>query len=109
MTFGRLPAATAGSSPRPPRGATCPRGSRRASWACSAGLWSAGGAGAGAGPGVPVPRLARYCLLSAEQLIPSHDPLRGFRPRPEYPSGVQERDYQRDRAEQLKVLGIAQT
>ncbi len=96
-------------APRPPRGATCPPGQQ----ACKLGVLG-GACGLPAvlvlarAQGVPVPRLARYCLLSAEQLIPSHDPLRGFRPRPEYPSGVQERDYQRDRAEQLKVLGIAQ-
>jgi hypothetical protein len=95
--------------PRPPRGASCPTDHR----ACKLGIE---GASCGlpaslvlaAAQGAPVPRLARSCLMSAERLIPSHDPLRAFRPRPEYPSGVQERDYQRDKAEQLKVLSIAQ-
>ncbi|HNN96589.1 MAG TPA: hypothetical protein PKI03_30145, partial [Pseudomonadota bacterium] len=97
------------AKPRPPRGAGCPTDHR----ACKLGIE---GAACGlpaalvlaAAQGAPVPRLARYCLLTVARLIPSHDPLRGFRPRPEYPSGVQERDYQRDKAEQLKVLGIAQ-
>ena len=95
--------------PRPPRGAACPADHR----ACRLGI---DGARCGlpaalvlaAAQGAPVPRVARFCLLSAERLIPSHDPLRAFRPRPEYPRGVQERDYQRDKAEQIKVLGIAQ-
>ena len=103
------PKPRAPTKPRPPRGAACPTDHR----ACSLGL-DGGVCGLpaalvlAAAQGAPVPRLARFCLLPAERLIPSHDPLRGFRPRPEYPSGVQERDYQRDKAEQLKVHGIAQ-
>lgn len=95
--------------PQAPRAASCPPDSA----ACALGLV---GAACGlpailvlaAAQGAPVPRVARYCLTSAERLIPSHQSTRGFQPHPEYPDRVQERDYQADRAEQLKVLGMAQ-
>lgn len=95
--------------PRPPKGASCPPDQAP----CKLGLIGfACGLPAllvlAAVTGRPVPRVARYCLASASRLRPSHDPLRGFRPRPDYPVGVQERDYQRDKAEQLKVQSIAQ-
>lgn len=95
--------------PRPPKGAACPPDQA----ACQLGLiGNACGLPAllvlAAGTGRPVPRVARYCLASAGRLRPSHDPLRGFRPHPDYPVNVQERDYQRDKAEQLKVQSIAQ-
>lgn len=51
---------------------------------------------------------ARYCLIDAFKVITSHDPLKGFAPRPSYPPSVQERRYDADRNEQLKVLQIAQ-
>jgi len=96
-------------APRSPKGATCPPDQA----ACSLGLLgNACGLPAllvlAAAQGRPVPRVARYCLVSAARLRPSHDPTRGFRPRSDYPVSVQERDYQRDKAEQLKVQGIAQ-
>ena len=59
--------------------------------------------------GAPTRHLSRYCLIEADQVITSHDPLHGFRPRPEYPPGVQERRYDKDRNEQYKVIEIAQT
>lgn len=49
----------------------------------------------------------RYCMLEADQLITSHDPM-SFELDPRYPEATQERRYDRDRAEQGKVLGIAQ-
>jgi hypothetical protein len=58
--------------------------------------------------GAPVVQSARYCLTSAQKLIPSHNPQRGFSRNPDYPTDVQERTYDRDKAEQLKVIGIAQ-
>ena len=95
--------------PPAPRAAACPPGSP----ACSLGLV---GAVCGlpavlvlaAAQGAPLPRVARYCLTSADRLIPSHQSTRAFAPDPRYPDRVQERDYQTDRAEQLKVLGMAQ-
>ena len=57
--------------------------------------------------GSPVPQVARYCLTSADRLIPSHDARRGFVKRDDYPTDVQEREYHRDKAEQLKVLSTA--
>jgi colicin import membrane protein len=50
---------------------------------------------------------ARFVLTSAQSLIPSHDP-QSFSPRSDYPELVQERRYDADQAEQLKVLDIAQ-
>ena len=58
--------------------------------------------------GAPLPQSARYCLTSADRLIPSHDARRGFVRRDDYPDDVQEREYHRDRAEQMKVLSTAQ-
>lgn len=57
--------------------------------------------------GAPVPQTARYCLASASKLVASHDP-RTFAPRADYPAQVQERRYEADRGEQLKVLRIAE-
>lgn len=61
--------------------------------------------------GAPVPKLARYCLTSASRLVPSHDPLKltpqgGLSVRSDYPAGVQERAYDRDKSEAQKVLQI---
>lgn len=55
------------------------------------------------------PRLipARYCLVHAKNLIPSHDAMT-FAPHARYPRGVQERQYDRDTHEQMKVINIAQ-
>lgn len=50
---------------------------------------------------------ARFVLMSASSLIPSHD-SQTFDPRPDYPANVQERRYEVDRNEQLKVTGVAQ-
>jgi hypothetical protein len=61
-----------------------------------------------AAQGAPIPRTARYCLTSVWQITPSHNPLKGFAPNPNYPAGVQERPYDREKPEQLKVMGIAQ-
>lgn len=58
--------------------------------------------------GSPTPQAARYRLMEASDLIASHDPTKGFKPREEYPEGVQERVYHRDKAEQEKVLRNAQ-
>ncbi len=58
--------------------------------------------------GAPTPQIARYCLTSADRLIPSHDARRGFIKRDDYPTDVQEREYHRDKAEQMKVLSTAQ-
>lgn len=49
---------------------------------------------------------AEYRVIEAEDLIPSHNPLT-FDPDPRYPSGVQEREYQFDQNEQLKVASGA--
>lgn len=57
--------------------------------------------------GAPVPQTARYCLARAAKLTASHDPI-SFAPRADYPAGVQERRYEADKGEQLKVLLIAQ-
>lgn len=58
--------------------------------------------------GSPVPHSARYCLTSAGKLVASHLPTRGFAENPAYPEDVQERAYDRNKSEQLKVLGAAQ-
>lgn len=50
---------------------------------------------------------ARYCLVEADRLITSHNPLTGFGPRTGYPKDAQERDY-RLPGEQAKVLTLAQ-
>lgn len=61
-----------------------------------------------AASGPPQKQVARYCLVDARDLVPSHIPWKGFQPNPRYPTGVQERRYDRDKAEQLKVIGVAQ-
>lgn len=58
--------------------------------------------------GAPIPQAARFCLTSADRLIPSHDARRGFTKRADYPEDVQEREYDRDKAEQYKVISTAQ-
>lgn len=57
--------------------------------------------------GQPMAIKATYKLMEADDLIASHDPV-SFRPRQDYPSGVQERAYHRDDAEQGKVIRNAQ-
>ena len=61
-----------------------------------------------AASGPPQKQVARYCLVDANNLVPSHVPWKQFQPHPRYPEGVQERRYDRDKAEQLKVIGVAQ-
>lgn len=60
------------------------------------------------GQGAPESWVSRYCLTEASQLIPSHDPVRGFSLRSDYPAEVQERRYERDKGEQMKVVQLAQ-
>ena len=60
------------------------------------------------GQGAPHEQAARFCVAEASRLIPSHDPTRGFTPRADYPAEVQERRYERDKGEQMKVIQIAQ-
>lgn len=60
------------------------------------------------GQGAPHEQTARFCLAEASRLIPSHDPTRGFIPRADYPAEVQERRYEQDKGEQMKVIQIAQ-
>jgi len=48
----------------------------------------------------------RFCLIEADRVISSHDPIT-FEPDQRYPSGVQERRYDRDKLEMSKVIGIA--
>lgn len=50
---------------------------------------------------------ARYVLVDANDLIPSHRPEAGFAKHPQYPEGVQERLYHSNEGEQLKVHGLA--
>lgn len=50
---------------------------------------------------------ARYQLIEAEDLVASHNPL-SFDPDPRYPANVQEREYQNDVNEQIKVSMGAQ-
>lgn len=59
--------------------------------------------------GKPKALRARYRLMEASTVKASHDPTAGFRKRDDYPGGVQERAYHRDRAEQEKVIRNAQT
>jgi len=54
--------------------------------------------------GQPKAIRARYKLANASDLVASHDPLKGFKKREDYPEGVQERAYHRDEAEKGKVL-----
>lgn len=58
--------------------------------------------------GRPTPQAARFCLTSADRLIPSHDARRGFARRRDYPVNVQEREYHRQQPEQYKVISTAQ-
>lgn len=58
--------------------------------------------------GTPIPQVTRFCLTSADRLIASHDARRGFSRRADYPEDVQEREYERDKSEQYKVLTTAQ-
>jgi hypothetical protein len=58
--------------------------------------------------GNPTPQQARYRLVEAGDARASHDPLAGFKQRSDYPGGVQERAYHRDKAEQEKVRRNAQ-
>lgn len=51
---------------------------------------------------------ARYELREAEDILTSHDPVRGFSPTEGYPKGVQERAYHVDQNEQGKVIMNAQ-
>lgn len=53
-------------------------------------------------PQRPQGESARYKVVDATQLVPSHNP-RTFDPDPRYPPNVQEREYHRDRNEQMKV------
>lgn len=57
--------------------------------------------------GRPLEQEATYRVVSADHLVPSHDP-ETFRPHPGYPRGVQERAYHRDKAEQQKVRSHAE-
>ena len=50
---------------------------------------------------------AQYRVLEADSIIPSHNAF-NFRPNPEYPEGVQERDYFGNRENQLRVIQHAQ-
>lgn len=58
--------------------------------------------------GPPEKQVARYCLVDANELVPSHVPWKRFQPHPKYPAAVQERRYDRDKGEQLKVINVAQ-
>jgi hypothetical protein len=57
--------------------------------------------------GKPKALEAQYKLVEADSLIASHDP-ESFSRRKDYPEGVQERAYHRDKAEQAKVIRNAQ-
>jgi hypothetical protein len=59
--------------------------------------------------GKPTALRARYRLMSAKDVIASHDPTKGFKKRDGYPDDVQERAYHRDQGEQLKVIRNAQS
>jgi DNA (cytosine-5)-methyltransferase 1 len=61
-----------------------------------------------AGPnGQPVGLPGRYKLMEAGEAIPSHK-SDSFAPHPDYPEGLQERAYHRDKSEQMKVMRNAQ-
>jgi len=53
--------------------------------------------------GKPVAQPAKYRVVDAEELIPSHDHRKGFAVRKDYPEGVQEREYHRSKSAQLAV------
>ena len=57
--------------------------------------------------GKPTAIKAKYKLVEANTLIPSHDPTT-FSPNPGYPPGWQERAYHRDKDERAKVENNAQ-
>jgi hypothetical protein len=57
--------------------------------------------------GKPKALEAKYRLVEADTLIASHDP-ESFARHKDYPEGVQERAYHRDKAEQAKVIRNAQ-
>lgn len=57
--------------------------------------------------GCPARSNARYRVVEASQLVASHDPV-DFSRSPAYPEGIQERQYHRDRSEQIKVIQQAQ-
>lgn len=58
--------------------------------------------------GQPKAIRAKYKLVNASEVVASHDPLKGFKKREDYPEGVQERAYHRDESEQAKVMRNAQ-
>lgn len=58
--------------------------------------------------GPPTAQVARFCVVDANDLVPSHSPVNNWLPNPKYPKDVQERRYDKDKAEQLKVIQIAQ-
>ena len=60
-----------------------------------------------AAQGAPREVPTRYCMVEASQLITSHRPT-DFSVDPRYPANTQERRYDRDPAEQMKVVQIAQ-
>ena len=53
--------------------------------------------------GRPKALKARYRLMEAKDVVPSHDP-ESFQPNEKYPTGIQERAYHRDKDEQQKVV-----
>ncbi len=58
--------------------------------------------------GSPVAQKSRYRLVEVDDVIASHVPLSGFIRRPDYPEGVQERQYHSNPDEQAKVRSNAQ-
>jgi len=58
-------------------------------------------------PQRPAGEQATYGVVEAKDLVPSHDPMT-FRPRADYPEGVQERPYHAQPEEQRKVMVGAQ-
>lgn len=57
--------------------------------------------------GFPERQPSQYRIVRADRLIPSHT-WSTFAPHPDYPPGVQERQYHRDASEQAKVMRNAQ-
>lgn len=57
--------------------------------------------------GAPRKVKARYCLTEAAHLVASHDPI-SWVPRPDYPRDTQERRYESDPHEQLKIVRISE-
>lgn len=58
-------------------------------------------------PQAPRGERARYTVIEADELIPSHN-AQSFTPNPKYPAGVQEREYLRQPEEQRKVVLASQ-